>query len=158
MPSITPSLWFDNCAEEAARFYVSVFPNSSIGSVTRYTESGMGTPGSVVSVSFVLDGAEFVGINGGPQFPFTEAVSFQIRCADQKEVDHYWTQLVDGGGQESDCGWCKDRFGLSWQVVPDRLLQLLADPDPRRADAVTKVMLGMHKLVIADLEAAADTV
>lgn len=158
MPSLTPSLWFDNCAEEAARFYTSVFPNSSIKSVTHFTESGMGTPGAVVSVSFVLDGTEFVGINGGPQFPFTEAVSFQIHCTDQNDVDYYWTQLVDAGGQESDCGWCKDRFGLSWQVVPDRLLQLLADPNPQRADAVTKAMLGMHKLVIADLEAAAATV
>lgn len=117
----------------------------------------MGTPGRALSVEFVLDGARFIGINGGPRFPFTEAVSFQVHCADQDDVDHYWNHLVDGG-QESQCGWLKDRFGLSWQVVPDRLLQLLADPDPRRADATTKVMLGMRRLVIAELEAAADSV
>lgn len=157
MPAINASLWFDNCAEQAAQFYTSVFPNSSVDSVMHYTESGMGTPGEVVTVDFTLDGTRFTGINGGPRFPFTEAVSFEIHCADQDEVDHYWTALTDGGS-ESQCGWLKDRYGLSWQVVPDRLIELLADDNPRRADAVTKVMLGMRKLVIADLEAAAAAV
>jgi predicted 3-demethylubiquinone-9 3-methyltransferase (glyoxalase superfamily) len=155
MPVITPSLWFDGDLEEAAQFYTSVFPNSAIEGFTRYTEAGPGTPGEVVSGTFVLDGHRFVGINGGPQFPFTEAVSFEVRCADQNEVDYYWNTLVDGG-EESHCGWLKDRFGLSWQIVPERLFELFDDPDPARATAATKAMLGMRKLVIAELEAAAD--
>lgn len=153
MPKLTAGLWFDNCALEAAQFYTSVFPNSAITAVARFSESGMGETGRVMSVEFVLDGTEFVGINGGPQFPFTEAVSFQIHCADQAEVDYYWERLVEGGA-ESECGWLKDRYGLSWQVVPDRLLHLLADPDPRRVEAVTAAMLGMRKIVIAALEDA----
>ncbi|MBS1690821.1 MAG: VOC family protein [Actinobacteria bacterium] len=153
MPSITPSLWFDNNLEEAARFYTSIFPNSRIEEVNRYTEAGPGTPGEVVSGTFVLDGTRFIGINGGPQFPFSEAVSFMIGCADQDEVDYYWGRLVDGG-EESHCGWLKDRFGLSWQIVPDRLLELVNGPDPVRAEAATRAMLGMRKIVIADLEAA----
>jgi len=155
MPQITPSLWFDNDLEDAAEFYTSVFPNSSIDGLNRYTEAGPGTPGEVVSGSFVLDGTRFVGINGGPQFPFSEAVSFMVGCKDQKEVDYYWDRLVDGG-QESQCGWLKDRFGVSWQIVPDRLFELLSDSDPARATAATKAMLGMRKIVIAELEAAAD--
>jgi predicted 3-demethylubiquinone-9 3-methyltransferase (glyoxalase superfamily) len=155
MPSITPSLWFDNDLEEAAEFYTSVFPNSKIESLNRYTEAGPGAPGDVVSGSFVLDGTRFVGINGGPQFPFTEAVSFMVNCQDQDEVDYYWDRLLEGGLQ-SQCGWLKDRFGVSWQIVPDRLFELLNDPDPARAAAATKAMLGMGKIVIADLEAAAD--
>ncbi|HUL98381.1 MAG TPA: VOC family protein [Mycobacterium sp.] len=153
MPSITPSLWFDNDLEQAAEFYTSVFPNSRIESMNRYTEAGPGTPGEVVSGSFVLDGTRFVGINGGPQFPFTEAVSFMVNCKDQDEVDYYWDRLVD---RESQCGWLEDRFGVSWQIVPDRLFELLNDPDPARAGAATKAMLGMRKIVIAELEAAAD--
>jgi predicted 3-demethylubiquinone-9 3-methyltransferase (glyoxalase superfamily) len=153
MPSITPSLWFNNNLEEAAEFYTSVFPNSTIESLNRFTEAGPGQPGEVVSGTFVLDGTRFFAINGGPQFPFTEALSFLIRCKDQGEVDHYWNSLVDGG-QESQCGWLKDRFGLSWQVVPERLFELLSDPDPARAAAATKAMLGMRKIVIAELEAA----
>jgi predicted 3-demethylubiquinone-9 3-methyltransferase (glyoxalase superfamily) len=155
MPSITPSLWFNDNLEEAAQFYTSVFPNSLIENVNRYTEAGPGLPGDVVSGTFVLDGARFLGINGGPQFPFSEAVSFVVNCTDQDEVDYYWDRLLDGG-QESQCGWLKDRFGLSWQIVPDRLFELLNDPDPARAAAATKAMLGMRKIVIADLEAAAD--
>ncbi|MCW2686781.1 MAG: 3-demethylubiquinone-9 3-methyltransferase [Mycobacterium sp.] len=156
MPSITPSLWLDNNVEEAAHFYTSVFPNSTIESLNRYTEAGPGTPGDVLTGVFVLDGTRFVAINGGPQFPFTEAVSFQIGCKDQEEVDYYWDRLVDGG-EESQCGWLKDRFGLSWQVVPDRLFELLSDPNPNRAAAATKAMLGMRKIVIAELEAAAQS-
>jgi predicted 3-demethylubiquinone-9 3-methyltransferase (glyoxalase superfamily) len=153
MPSITPSLWFDNNLEEAARFYTSVFPNSSIEQLNRYTEAGPGTPGDVVSGVFVLDGNRFVGINGGPSFAFSEAVSFMVNCKDQDEVDHYWGRLVDGG-EESQCGWLKDRFGLSWQIVPDRLFELVNDADPARATAATKAMLGMRKIVIAELEDA----
>ena len=153
MPTITPSLWFDGDLEEAAEFYTSVFPNSSIEGFNRYTEAGPGTPGQVVSGTFVLDGKRFVGINGGPQFPFTEAVSFEVRCADQDEVDYYWNRLVDGG-VESQCGWLKDRFGLSWQIVPERLFELLGDSDPARASAATTAMLGMRRIVVADLEAA----
>jgi predicted 3-demethylubiquinone-9 3-methyltransferase (glyoxalase superfamily) len=155
MPFITPSLWFDNDLEEAAKFYTSVFPNSKIEGMNRYTEAGPGTRGDVISGSFVLDGTRFVGINGGPQFPFTEAVSFMVNCKDQDEVDYYWDRLLEGG-HESQCGWLKDRFGVSWQIVPDRLFELINDPDPARAAAATKAMLGMRKIVIAELEAAAD--
>jgi len=153
MPPITPSLWFDGDLEQAAEFYTSVFPNSSIEGFNRYSDAGPGTPGQVVSGTFMLDGKRFVGINGGPQFPFTEAVSFEVRCADQDEVDYYWNRLVDGG-VESQCGWLKDRFGLSWQIVPERLFELLGDPDPARAAAATRAMLGMRRIVVADLEDA----
>jgi predicted 3-demethylubiquinone-9 3-methyltransferase (glyoxalase superfamily) len=153
MPLITPCLWFDNNLEEAAQFYTSIFPNSTIEKFERYTEAGPGTPGDVVYGTFVLDGTRFIGINGGPMFSFTEAVSFEIRCKDQDEVDYYWDRLVDGGA-ESQCGWLKDRFGLSWQVVPDRLYELIEGPDRARATAATKAMLGMRKIVIAELEDA----
>jgi predicted 3-demethylubiquinone-9 3-methyltransferase (glyoxalase superfamily) len=153
MPSITPSLWFDNDLEEAAEFYTAVFPNSAIEGLNRYTDAGPGTPGEVVSGTFVLDGQRFLGINGGPHFQFSEAVSFEVRCADQDEVDYYWDRLLDGG-VESQCGWLKDRFGLSWQIVPERLFDLINDPDPARAAAATKAMLGMRRIVVADLEAA----
>ncbi len=154
MPAITPSLWFDHNLEEAATFYTSVFPNSHIESLNRTTDAGPGEPGSVLSGSFVLDGTRFIGINGGPQFPFSEAVSFTIGCKDQGEVDYYWDRLTEGG-EESQCGWCKDRYGLSWQIVPGRLYELIGDPDPARATAATAAMLGMRKIVIADLERAA---
>ena len=154
MPSITPSLWFDNNLEEAADFYTSVFPNSKIESINRATEAGP-APGEVLSATFVLDGHRFLAINGGPQFRFTEAVSFMINCKDQDEVDYYWDRLVDGG-EESQCGWLKDRYGLSWQVTPERLFELIGDANPARAAAATKAMYGMRKIVIAELEAAAD--
>ncbi len=153
MPTITPALWFDDDLEEAAAFYTSVFPNSFVEGFNRYTDAGPGTPGQVVAGTFVLDGKRFVGINGGPQFPFTEAVSFEVRCADQDEVDYYWNRLVDGG-VESQCGWLKDRFGLSWQIVPERLFELLGDSDPARAAAATRAMLGMRRIVVAELEDA----
>ena len=153
MPTITPSLWFNDDLEEAAEFYTSVFPNSSIEGFTRYTDAGPGTPGEVVYGTFVLDGHRFLGINGGPQFPFTEAVSFEILCADQAEVDHYWFTLLEGG-EESQCGWLKDRYGLSWQITPKRLYELIEDPDQARAAAATSAMMEMRRIVIADLEAA----
>ena len=149
MPSITPSLWFDNNLEEAAEFYTSVFPNSKVESIDRRAS------GDVITGTFVLDGNRFIAINGGPQFAFTEAVSFMINCKDQDEVDYYWDRLTDGG-QESQCGWLKDRFGLSWQVVPERLFELLRDQDPARAAAAMDAMLRMRRIVIADLETAAN--
>lgn len=153
MPAIVASLWFDDNLEDAVAFYLSIFPNSSLDSLERYTDAGPGTPGQVVSATFRLDGQRFIGINGGPQFPFTEAVSFTVECRDQDEVDHYWDRLVEGG-EESQCGWLKDRYGLSWQIVPDRLTELTTDPDPARAAAATRAMLGMRKIVVAELEEA----
>jgi predicted 3-demethylubiquinone-9 3-methyltransferase (glyoxalase superfamily) len=152
---IVPNLWFDTEAEEAAAFYCSVFPNSRIVSSARYTEAGPGPTGSVMTVEFELDGQRFVGINGGPQFRFTEAVSFQITCADQDEIDYYWQRLTEGGA-ESQCGWLTDRFGLSWQVVPGGMAELFSDPDPQRAHRAMEAMLGMRKLDLAALRAAAD--
>jgi predicted 3-demethylubiquinone-9 3-methyltransferase (glyoxalase superfamily) len=153
MPELIPSLWFDDDLEEAVDFYCSVFPRSSVTRRMFYTEAGPGTPGSLLALYFVLDGRPFMGINGGPMFPFTEAVSFMVECRDQAEVDHYWVRLSDGG-EEGPCGWLKDRFGLSWQVAPRRLDELLSDPDPARAAAATAAMHRMRKIVIADLEAA----
>ncbi|WP_418063376.1 VOC family protein [Pimelobacter simplex] len=152
---IQPCLWFDDTLEEAARFYTGIFPNSSIDHLSRYGDAGPGTPGSVMAGEFTLDGMTFRGINGGPAFPFTEAISFSITCRDQSEVDYYWDSLADGG-EESVCGWLKDRFGLSWQIVPVRLYELVADPVPERATAATRAMLGMRRIVVAELEAAAD--
>jgi predicted 3-demethylubiquinone-9 3-methyltransferase (glyoxalase superfamily) len=154
MPSITPSLWFDNNLEEAAQFYTAIFPNSSIEELHRYTDAGPGTPGDVVSGTFVLDGQRFIGINGGPMFAFSEAVSFTIDCKDQAEVDYFWDKLGDGG-EYGPCGWLKDKYGLSWQVVPRRLYELIRDPDKARATAATQAMLKMGKLDVAELEAAA---
>lgn len=155
MPTITPTLWFDDNLEEAAQYYTSVFPDSRIEHIHRFTDSGPGRPGDVSWATFVLNGHRFFGIQGGPQFRFTEAVSFMIGCQGQAEVDYYWDRLTDGG-EESQCGWCKDRYGLSWQVTPDRLFELVTDPDRARAAAANKAMLGMRKIVIAELEAAAD--
>lgn len=158
MPSITASLWFDDNLEEAAAFYTAIFPNSHIESLNRTTDAGPGEPGSVLSGAFVLDGQRFIGINGGPHFHFSEAVSFTITCTDQDEVDYYWDRLTADGGQESQCGWCKDKFGLSWQIVPQRLYDLLGDSDSTVASSATQAMLGMRKIVIADLEKAAASV
>src|SRR3954447_9893575 len=132
MPRITPNLWFDSQGEEAAEFYVSVFPNSKITNVMYYGEAGPGEPGTVLTVEFVLDGQQFIAINGGPAFTFDEAVSFLINCADQAEIDYYWEKLIEGGGEESQCGWLKDKYGLSWQVVPTDWASMMNDPDPAR--------------------------
>jgi predicted 3-demethylubiquinone-9 3-methyltransferase (glyoxalase superfamily) len=154
---ISPCLWFDHELEEAAAFYTAIFPNSSIGHMARYTESGPGEPGTVMAGEFTLDGLTFRGINGGPEHAgFTETISFSITCEDQAEVDHFWGSLTAGGGEESVCGWLRDRFGLSWQIVPRRLYELMQDPDPARATAATEAMLRMRKIVVAELEAAAD--
>ncbi|MEU1121709.1 MULTISPECIES: VOC family protein [unclassified Streptomyces] len=155
MPRITPNLWFDLQSEEAAQFYVSVFPNSEIKNVSYYGEGAPRPAGTVLTVDFELDGQPCTAINGGPEFTFTEAVSFQIDCADQAEVDHYWTKLSEGG-EEGPCGWLKDKYGLSWQVVPTVLGELITDPDPERSQRAMQAMLGMKKLDVAALQAAAD--
>ncbi|NEK84483.1 VOC family protein [Blastococcus saxobsidens] len=159
MPTQIPCLWFDGQAEPAARHYTSIFPNSSIGAITRY---GPGLPapmteGDVVTVDFTLDGQPWTALNGGPMFSFTEAVSFQIVCSDQEEADHYWDRLTEGG-EESMCGWLKDRFGVSWQVFPEELLRLTNDPDPGRAQRATLAMLQMRRIDIAEIRRAADGV
>ena len=153
MQKITPSLWFDTQAEEAARFYVSLFENSAVTDV-RYLE---GTPSGdhVALVFFRLAGQEYTAINGGPQFPFTEAVSFSVSCSDQAEVDRLWNALTADGGEEGQCGWLKDRFGLSWQIVPERMGELLSDPDPERSQRAMEAMLKMQKIDIRALEEAA---
>ena len=153
--SIVPNLWFDTEAEEAADFYTSVFPNSRILSISRYTEAGPRPAGMVMVVAFEIDGQQLMGINGGPQFAFSEAVSLLVTCKDQEEIDYYWERLSDGG-QEGPCGWLKDRFGLSWQIAPTGMEELFADPDPERARRAMQAMLGMGKLDIAALRAAAD--
>lgn len=153
---ITSCLWFDGNAEEAARFYVDLFPDSRIDAVQRSpADNPSMAKGGVLLVSFTLAGRPFTGLNGGPAFHFTEAVSFQIDCADQAEVDRYWNALIADGGSESQCGWCKDRFGLSWQVIPRRLPELFASPDRAAAQRAMEAMLQMKKLDIAVLEAAA---
>ena len=151
---IVPNLWFDTEAEEAANFYASVFDNSRIVNVTHYNEAGPREAGMVMTVEFELEGERFVGINGGDQFKFDEAISFQITCEDQDEVDYYWDRLSEGG-EEGPCGWLKDKFGLSWQIVPTRLNELAADPDHEKAQRVIAAMLQMGKIDIAALEKAA---
>jgi len=157
MQRITPNLWFDTEAEEAASFYCSVFENSRIVNVTRYTEAGPREAGTVMTVEFELDGQRFVGINGGPQFTFDEAVSFQIACETQDELDYYWERLSEGG-EEGPCGWLKDRYGLSWQVTPKGMDELFSDADPQRARRAMEAMLKMSKLDIGALRSAADGV
>lgn len=152
---IVPCLWFDTEGEEAATFYTSVFPNSRILDMTYYGEGSPRPAGSVLTVSFELNGQEYTALNGGPDFTFNQAVSFQILCQDQDEVDTYWAKLTDGG-EEGPCGWLKDRYGLSWQVVPTRLLELIGDPDAERAARAMQCMMGMQKIDIAACERAAD--
>jgi len=154
MPKITPFLWFNSNAEEAANFYASVFKNSKVKAVTRYSGAGPGPKGSVMTVSFELDGQEFTALNGGPQFTFTEAVSFVVHCDTQQDVDYYWDKLT-AGGQESQCGWLKDKYGLSWQIVPKALPRLLQQTDPKKAQRVMQALLQMKKLDIGALERAA---
>jgi predicted 3-demethylubiquinone-9 3-methyltransferase (glyoxalase superfamily) len=152
---ITPCLWFDTEAEEAANFYVSIFKGSKLGSINRYNKEGHEVhgkpPGSVLAVEFEIEGQKFVGLNGGPQFKFNEAVSFQIHCKNQGEVDYYWSRLTEGG-KEVACGWLKDKFGLSWQVVPDQLFAMLSNPDRTKVERVTKAYMSMKKFDIAELQ------
>ncbi|HQF04331.1 MAG TPA: VOC family protein [Phycicoccus sp.] len=156
MRAITPNLWFDDNALEAAEFYVSLFPDSRITRVMRYTSAGPGPEGEVVTVEFELRGQPFTGINGGPIFSFDEAISFAIECDDQAESDRYWDAFLADGGQQSQCGWLKDRFGLSWQVYPSELAELTGDPDPERAARATAAMLQMQRIDIEAIRAAAD--
>ena len=164
MQKITPFLWFDNQAEEAAEFYVSVYNGrpdgsgrgeSKVTNVARYGEAGPGTPGSAMTVSFQLEGLELTALNGGPEFAFTEAISFHVSCESQDEVDYFWKALTDGG-EESQCGWLKDRHGLSWQIIPTALYQLLSDPDAGRSTRAMQAMLQMKKIDVAELQRAAD--
>jgi predicted 3-demethylubiquinone-9 3-methyltransferase (glyoxalase superfamily) len=154
--AFTTCLWFDGKAEEAAAHYLSVFKDSELGSVTRYGEAGPGPAGTAMTVDFTLNGQRFVALNGGPYFTFNEAVSFQIHCADQEEVDYYWSRLAEDGGEPGQCGWLKDRFGVSWQVVPTELPALIGDPDPQKAARTTEAMLTMKKFDIAALRRAHD--
>lgn len=149
----TICLWFDGQAEEAANHYTSIFESSKIGRTTRHTDAGRGTPGEVMVVEFEINGQKFVGLNGGPQFTFNESISFQIHCDDQDEIDYYWDKLAEGG-EEGPCGWVKDKYGVSWQVLPKVLTDLVTDPDPEKAKRATEAMLSMGKLDIAELERA----
>jgi predicted 3-demethylubiquinone-9 3-methyltransferase (glyoxalase superfamily) len=155
MSRISPFLWFDHQAEEAANLYVSIFPNSKVTGSTRYGAAGPGPAGSVMTISFELDGLPVTALNGGPIFKFTEAVSMSVDCADQAEVDRYWDGLLADGGQPSQCGWLKDRYGLSWQIVQRALTLMLADPDKALSQRVMRAMMKMGKLDVAALEAAA---
>jgi predicted 3-demethylubiquinone-9 3-methyltransferase (glyoxalase superfamily) len=155
MQKITPFLWFDNQAEEAAKFYVSIFKNSKIGGVTRYGEAGPGPQGSAMVVTFDLGGQEFIALNGGPHFKFTEAISFSVDCKTQEEVDEFWRRLSEGG-EEGQCGWLKDKYGLSWQINPTILGQMLSDPDPEKSKRVMEAMLKMKKIDIGRLQQAYD--
>jgi len=150
---ITPFLWFDGQAEEAANFYVSIFPNSKVGSTSRYGEAGPGPKGSVMTIAFSLDGLSFTALNGGPMFKFTEAISLVVHCETQAEVDHYWDKL-SAGGQQVQCGWLKDKYGLSWQIVPNALIELVQDQDPAKSQRVMAAMMQMKKIDIAGLRAA----
>ena len=157
MDAITPCLWFDTEAEEAAQFYTSVFPNSRIVHVSHYGSAGPRPAGMVLEVEFELNGRSFLALNGGPDFTFSEAISLQVDCKDQDEVDRLWVTLSEGG-EEGPCGWLQDRYGLSWQIVPSVMYELIADPDPERAQRTIAAMLQMGKLDIAELERAADDV
>ena len=158
MQKITPFLWFDNQAEEAAKFYTSVFKNSKVGRILRYDETSAKTAGrpagSVLTIEFEIGGQKFTALNGGPQFKFNESVSFVVNCETQNEVDYFWEKLTAGGGQESECGWLKDKFGLSWQITPTVLIDILNDKDPKKAGQVMKAMMQMQKIEINKLKAA----
>jgi predicted 3-demethylubiquinone-9 3-methyltransferase (glyoxalase superfamily) len=154
MSLLTPCLWFDTQGEEAAEFYTSIFPNSTILEISRYGEAGPREEGTVMTVEFELDGEKFLALNGGPEFTFNEAISFQVSCRDQAEVDDYWSRLSDGG-EEGPCGWLKDRFGVSWQIVPTALPALLQSPDRETSQRVMGAMLKMKKIEIGELERAA---
>jgi predicted 3-demethylubiquinone-9 3-methyltransferase (glyoxalase superfamily) len=154
MQKITPCLWFDTEAEEAATFYTSIFENSRILDVARFGEAGPRPEGMVMTVNFELDGQEFVALNGGPEFTFDEAISFQVSCENQDEVDEFWSRLSEGG-EEGPCGWLKDRYGVSWQIVPRRLVELISDPDREKSQRAMRAMLGMKKIDIAAVEQAA---
>jgi predicted 3-demethylubiquinone-9 3-methyltransferase (glyoxalase superfamily) len=161
---ITTYLWFDDQAEEAAERYVRLFnerpggvkEESKVTNVARYGEAGPGEPGTAMIVNFELEGQEFIALNGGPEFSFTEAISLFVHCGSQEEVDHFWAGLLAEGGEESQCGWLKDRYGLSWQIIPDRLMELIGDPDPGRSQRAMAAMLKMVKIDVAELERAAD--
>ena len=153
MQKITPFLWFDDQAEEAMNHYVSIFKNSKVLRVTRYGDAGPGPKGSVMIASFELEGQQFTALNGGPRFKFTEAISFVVNCETQQEVDELWDKLAEGG-QTQQCGWLKDKFGLSWQIIPSVLIELMSDPDPEKARRVTEAMLQMTKIDIARLRQA----
>jgi predicted 3-demethylubiquinone-9 3-methyltransferase (glyoxalase superfamily) len=161
---INTYLWFDDQAEEAAARYVELFnrrpggpkEESKVTNVARYGEAGPGEPGTAMVVNFELEGLEFMALNGGPQFPFTDAISLFVHCDSQEEVDHFWNGLIADGGEEGQCGWLKDRYGLSWQIIPDRLMELMGDQDPGRSQRATEAMLRMRKIDIAELERAAD--
>ena len=155
MQKISPFLWFDSNAEEAANFYVAIFKDSKILKIARYGEAGPGPAGSVMVVNFQIEGQDFIALNGGPLFKFSEAISFVINCQTQEEVDHYWNKLTAGGGQESQCGWLKDKYGLSWQVTPTILGELLADKNQKTAQRVMQAMLQMKRIDIAALKRAA---
>jgi predicted 3-demethylubiquinone-9 3-methyltransferase (glyoxalase superfamily) len=153
MKKITPFLWFDTQAEEAAAFYTSIFKNSKIGEIRRYGEAGPRPKGMVLSVTFEIDGEEFVALNGGPQFHFTPAISFFVSCETQQEVDQLWEKLAEGG-RKDQCGWLQDKYGVSWQIIPKALMQLMGDPDPAKANRVMKAMLQMQKIDVKALEEA----
>jgi predicted 3-demethylubiquinone-9 3-methyltransferase (glyoxalase superfamily) len=153
MEKITPCLWFDTQGEEAAKFYTSVFKNSKILDVARYGEAGPRPEGTVMTVTFELDGQEFIALNGGPEFKFNEAISFQVNCATQEEVDEFWNALSEGG-EEGPCGWLKDKYGVSWQIIPTVLSELISDPDPEKSQSVMKAMLAMGKIDIEALQKA----
>jgi predicted 3-demethylubiquinone-9 3-methyltransferase (glyoxalase superfamily) len=155
MQKITPFLWFNDNAEEAMKFYTSIFKNSKIGKVARYGDAGPGPKGTVMTASFSLEGQEFLALNGGPNFKFTEAISFVVNCETQKELDEFWERL-SAGGQEIECGWLKDKFGLSWQIVPTILGKLMSGPDPAKSQRVMSALLKMKKLDIATLQRAHD--
>lgn len=155
MQKTTPCLWFDTQGEEAANFYTTVFENSRIVNVARYGAAGPGAEGTVMTVTFELDGQTFVALNGGPEFTFDEAISFQVNCETQDEVDYFWSTLSEGGA-EGPCGWLKDRYGVSWQIIPTVLPELVSDPDPEKSQAAMKAMLGMRKIDIEALQRAAD--